>query len=119
VIESTVADDVSLAEPLFPDWVPAEELVLSPELVLVDPELRGRAIVQLPEQRPYAFLDDLRHAPLRTFAVAPSGAAPAREGGFAVAAGAYLLTALVRTCALDLAVFVGVAILVLVASVFS
>jgi hypothetical protein len=84
--------------------------MMSPELALVDPELRARAVAGLPRVRPYAFLEQ-RPAPLVV-------AAPAAPAFRASAAFAYLLVAIARTFAFDAVVFVSVAVCVLLANLF-
>jgi hypothetical protein len=83
---------------------------VSPELALVDPELRARALSVLPRVSPYAFLErpDVEIVPLVP--------APAFRPS---AAAAYVLVALARTCAVNVAVFAGVAALVLLLNLFA
>jgi hypothetical protein len=83
---------------------------MSPELALVDPELRAHAVAGLPHVRPYAFLE-LRPCPIDE----PSPAAPAFRMSAALA---YLLLAIVRTCAFDAVVFASVVACVLLANLF-
>ena len=85
--------------------------MMSPELALVDPDLRAVAIEVLPRVRPYAFLE------LRTIAIdeVPAAAPTLR----ASAVGAYLLVAIARTVAFDAVVFASIAACVLVANLFS
>jgi hypothetical protein len=86
---------------------------MSPELALVDPELRAYAIELLPTVRPYAFLE------LRTLVVdIPVVPAPARTS-YASAALAYLAVAIMRTLAFDAVVFVSIAVCVLLANLFA
>ena len=79
---------------------------LSPELALVDPELRAHAVAGLPRVRAYAFLE-LRDLPVD---VPP--------GFSASAAFAYLLVAIARTVAFDAVVFASVVACVLLANLF-
>jgi hypothetical protein len=81
---------------------PAEAPV-SPELALVDPDLRSRALASLPRVEAFEFLR------LREVALPVARPEPARLA----AALAYLLVALVRTCAFNLCVFASVALVVL------
>jgi hypothetical protein len=86
--------------------------VLSPELALVDPELRARAVAGLPRVQPYAFLE------LRPLPVVEEP--PLRAPTFSIsAAGAYLLLAIARTAAFDAVVFLGVFACVLLANLFA
>ena len=82
----------------------------SPELALVDPELRAYAIEVLPHVRAYAFLE------LRTLPVAEP---PAASTFSMSAALAYLLVAIVRTCLFDAFVFASIAACVLLASLLA
>ena len=82
---------------------------MSPELALVDPELRADAIARLPPIYVNAFLQ-FPAAPIR---VVPS---PARSSPTVSAALAYLIVAIGRTLAFDALVFVSVAALVLLAN---
>ncbi len=79
------------------------DLPFSPELALVDPELRSRALSALPRVEPFEFLR------LRDVPVAVARPEPQRLA----AALAYLLVAIVRTCAFNACVFVSVALVVL------
>lgn len=84
---------------------------LSPELALVDPELRAYAVAVLPTIRPFAFLE------LPPF---PIDEPPASAASFRVSAAlAYLLVAIVRTFAFDAVVFLSVAACVLLANLFA
>jgi hypothetical protein len=98
------------------------ELVVSPELALVDPELRAEALARLPRLRPYEFLERQREPlPEPPWFFAPSPAAPyvPPRPNVAVAAAAYLAAAILRTCAFNALVFVGVAAVVLLVNVFA
>ncbi|HET7127816.1 MAG TPA: hypothetical protein VFJ93_01925 [Gaiellaceae bacterium] len=79
---------------------------MSPELALVDPELRAYAVAGLPHVRAFSFLE-LRDLPV-------DEAPPSFR---ASAAFAYLLLAIMRTAAFDAVVFASVAACVLLASV--
>lgn len=89
---------------------------VSPELALVDPDLRALAIAALPTVRPFAFLE---HPP-PVFVDAPvvpvivSHSTPRFQ-----AAAVYLVVALARTLVVNAAVMVGIAALVLVLSLFA
>jgi hypothetical protein len=80
--------------------------VVSPELALVDPELREHALAVLPRVEPFEFLH-LRDIPLQEHA---------RKARRLAAALAYLLVAIVRTCAFDACVFASVTAVVLLLS---
>jgi hypothetical protein len=83
---------------------------ISPELALVDPDLRAYALAALPSVRPFAFLE------LRPVSIPePRAVAPAFHVSAALA---YLALAIWRTVAFDAVVFAGVAAVVLIASVF-
>ncbi|HST14093.1 MAG TPA: hypothetical protein VLJ44_04470 [Gaiellaceae bacterium] len=82
---------------------------LSPELALVDPDLRADAIARLPPVYVNAFLE---FPPLPV--AAPSVRTPSFQLGAALA---YLAIAIARTVAFDAVVFAGVAALVLLVSV--
>ena len=82
---------------------PSEAPAVSPELALVDPELRARALAALPRVEPFDFLR-LRDLSLPTRA----------EVRRSAAALAYLAIALVRTCVFNAFVFGTVVILVAV-----
>jgi hypothetical protein len=85
--------------------------MLSPELALVDPELRAYAVAVLPPIRPFAFLD------LPPFPIdEPPTAAPSVRVSAVLA---YLVVAIVRTCAFDAVVFASVAACVLLANLFA
>jgi hypothetical protein len=88
--------------------VHALDSAVSPELALVDPELRARAVGDLPHVEPFDFLR-LRDLPVE----------PPREARPALAALAYVAVALLRTCAFDAVVFAAVTCIVLVLSLFS
>ncbi|HET7647371.1 MAG TPA: hypothetical protein VFK17_02310 [Gaiellaceae bacterium] len=109
--------DAWLAPPVLPRPLPDQALVLSPELALVDDELRAEAIALLPELRPYEFLE-LRDPPpdQEWLYVEPLIAyrATPRQPNLAVAAGAYLAAAVLRTLAFNLAVFACIALVVLI-----
>jgi hypothetical protein len=86
---------------------------MSPELALVDPELRADAIARLPPIYVNAFLE---------FPASPVVVPAAPVGGLGFrpsAALAYLLLSLARTFVFEVLVFASVALLVLVASLFS
>jgi hypothetical protein len=83
---------------------------LSPELALVDPELRAYAVAVLPRIQPFAFLE-LPPLPIDKPSAAPSVRVSAVL--------AYLAVAIVRTCAFDVVVFVSVAACVLLANLFA
>lgn len=85
---------------------------VSPELALVDPELRATAIAGLPGIRPFAFLDD---PPLAV--VVPL--VPARRAPLPRAVAAYLAIAVARTVVLNVAVLFGIAALVLIINFFA
>jgi hypothetical protein len=68
---------------------------ISPELVLVCPELRQQALALLPERDPYAFLAAVAAAPPTARAAAVESGKPA----LATAAAAYFLVALGRSVA--------------------
>jgi hypothetical protein len=87
---------------------------VSPELALVDPALRSAAIAGLPDVRPFAFLEHAT-APVAALAVPARDAIPSR----AFAAGAYLLIAVARMCAVNAAIFAGIAALVFVINLFA
>jgi hypothetical protein len=96
-----------------------EALVVSPELALVDAELREKALALLPELRPFQYLEQLREPaslPPEWFYVEPvfEDRAPGPRPKLAVAASAYLAAAILRTVAFNLLVFGCVALLVLV-----
>lgn len=86
---------------------------MTPELALVDPELRADAIAELPPIYVNAFLE---------FPDAPVFAVPVaqhRQPSLASAALAYLLLAVARTVVFEAAVFAAVAVLVFLASLFA
>jgi len=77
---------------------------MSPELALVDPELRAEAVARLPPIYVNAFLD-VRARPIE------------QRPSFSLSAVlAYLLLAVVRTVVFEVAVFIGVFAVVLLAS---
>ena len=82
---------------------------MSPELALVDPELRAHAVAGLPPVRAFAFLE------LRLLSI-DEAAAPSFRASAAVA---YLLLAIVRTCVFDALVFASVVACVLLANLFA
>jgi hypothetical protein len=93
--------------------------VVSPELALVDAELRSEALALLPEVQPFDFLERLpRTEPveLEWFTVGPSveDRAGERSPPFLVALAAYVAGAVFRTVAFNVAVFVCITLLVLV-----
>jgi hypothetical protein len=117
VIPSTI--DAWVAPPALPRPLAEQELLVSPELALVDDELRGDAIALLPEVRPYEFLDRLRAAAVREpdwLVAEPSFEQwlPPRRTTLGVAIAAYLATAVVRTLAFNVVVFACIALIVLV-----
>jgi hypothetical protein len=80
---------------------------MSPELALVDPELRAMAVASLPPIYVNAFLD-VRARPTE------------RRPSFSPAAAlAYLLLAVVRTAVFEVAVFLAVFAVVLLASLIA
>jgi len=82
---------------------------MSPELALVDPELRAEAVARLPPVYVNAFLE---------FPRLPVAAPTVRAPGFRLSAAlAYLALAIARTAAFDAVVFACVAVLVFLASV--
>jgi hypothetical protein len=84
---------------------------ISPELVLIDPELRAYALAALPPVREFGFLD------LRRI---PNQQAPAVAPTFHISAAlAYLALAIGRTIAFDAVVFACVAAVVLLTSLFA
>jgi hypothetical protein len=82
---------------------------MSPELALVDPELRAEAVARLPPIYVNAFLE---FAPAPPVPAVPRRPAPTR----ASAALTYLALALVRTFVFEAAIFAAIAIVVLLAS---
>jgi hypothetical protein len=99
-----------------------EPIVLSPELALVDPELRaiGVAILVYEEQRRPAATPAPRLEPVVASypAPVPAGAArrPATRRGLVLAAGAYLASTAARVLVLDALFVVAVGALVLALS---
>ena len=93
-----------------------ETLVVSPELALVDAELRDEALALLPAVRPFGFLDRPLGASFppewHDREPAPDHREP--RPGLAVAAAAYAVGAILRTLAFNLVVFAAVALVVLV-----
>jgi hypothetical protein len=85
---------------------------VSPELVLVDPDLRATAIAALPSVRAFAFLE---HPP--SFLDQPTLLAPSRSR--VRAAAVYFVVALARTLVVNAAVLVGVAAVVLILNLFA
>jgi hypothetical protein len=85
---------------------------MSPELALVDPELRADAVARLPPTYVNAFLE---------FAPAPSALAVARRpvAPKLSAVLAYLVLALARTFVFEAAVFAVVALVVLLTSLIA
>ena len=84
---------------------------LSPELALVDPQLRAHAVSVLPPIRPFAFLE------LPPFPIdEPQTAAPSVRVSAVLA---YLLVAIARTFVFDAFVFASVAVCVLLANLFA
>lgn len=83
--------------------------MMSPELALVDPELRAYAVAGLPPVRPFSFLE-LRDLPVDD---------PPSSSFRASAALAYLLVAVARTVAFDAVVFASVFACVLLANLFA
>ncbi len=82
---------------------------VSPELALVDPDLRATAIAGLPAVQPYAFLD---------FPALPPVVVVPRVSRVRAAA-VYTGISLVRTLAVNAAVLVGIAVVVLVINLFA
>jgi len=81
---------------------------MSPELALVDPELRADAVARLPRIYVNSFLE---------FPPLPAAVPTARRPGFSLGAAlAYLVFSIVRTAAFDAVVFAAVALLVFLAS---
>ena len=80
---------------------------MSPELALVDPELRAAAVASLPPIYANAFLE-LRDLPVER-----------RQSVRASAALAYLILAVVRTVVFDATVFAAVFVAVLVANLLA
>ncbi len=78
---------------------------MSPELALVDPELRADGIARLPPIYVNAFLE-----------ARPVVVAPRRGSPRGAAAASYLLLAIVRTLVFEAAVFAAVFAAVLIAS---
>jgi len=83
---------------------------MSPELALVDPELRADAVARLPPIYANAFLD------FPALPVEPRPAPRAAAAPRASAALAYLALALARTFVFEAAVFAAVAVVVLLIS---
>ncbi len=87
---------------------------MSPELALVDPELRAEAVARLPPIYVNAFLD------FPEVAVSPAVEPAVRTMGFRPSAVlAYLALSITRTALFDLVVFASVFALVLLASAIS
>lgn len=82
---------------------PLEAEVFSPELALVDDELRVLALAELPSVEPFEFLQ-LRDLP------APAEPRAARRF---TAGLVYLVVAILRTCVFNACVFASVALVVL------
>ena len=107
--------------PVPPGHSPANRTrVLSPELALVDPELRREALALLPALRPYDFLER-RPLDAARLEPQPPAASPVveRSAGrsrpvLAVAVAAYLASAILRTAAFELALFACIALVVFV-----
>ena len=92
------------------------ESVVSPELMLVDPELRRlAALAGEPVTEPEPEPERAEFAPKPVFE--DDGRRDDRERGFPATAGAYVLRASLRTAAIDLAFFVLLACIVLLISV--
>lgn len=85
---------------------------MSPELALVDPELRANAVASLPPIYANAFLE-LRDLPVEHRSSAPPSIRPS------AAVAAYLLLAVVRTVVFDATVFAAVFAAVLLANLFA
>jgi hypothetical protein len=85
---------------------------MSPELALVDPDLRAEAVASLPPIYVNAFLEFTPAPPVLQVRRRP---APSR----ASAALAYLVLALARTVVFEAAVFAAIAVVVLVASLLA
>jgi hypothetical protein len=85
--------------------------MMSPELALVDPELRADAVARLPPIYVNSFLE------FRPFQVAaPVNRTPAFRPSAALT---YLVLSIARTLAFDAIVFAAVAVLVLLASLLA
>ncbi len=84
---------------------------VSPELALVDPDLRALAIAALPAVRPYAFLEH----PAVPLVVAPTTRRRSRTPRLRAAA-VYFVVALARTLTVNVAVLLGIGVLVLILS---
>jgi hypothetical protein len=84
---------------------------MSPELALIDPELRAEAVARLPPIYVNAFLE-FRPGPVEVSALSAPRFRPS-------AALAYLVLSIARTVVFDAIVFASVAVLVLLASVAS
>lgn len=111
--------DAWLASPRLPHPLADQALLVSPELALVDDELRRDAIALLPEVRPFAFLELREEAPAEPewFYLEPLAEyrrPEPKRPSLAVAAGAYLAAAILRTVAFNVVVFAGISLLVLV-----
>src|SRR4051794_32208270 len=92
------------------------ESVVSPELMLVDPELRRLANLAAEPTREPEFEPEPERSPIDP-EVSPTFEGGGRRGdrrSFPATAGAYVLRASIRTAAIDLAFFVVLAIIVLV-----
>jgi tetratricopeptide (TPR) repeat protein len=79
--------------------------LLSPELALVDPELRLQAVAGLPELAPFDFL----RFKVALLPECPAPAAPSRRSSLPVAAAAYVVAAVVRVIVFDGMFFLAVA----------
>ena len=116
MIPSTI--DAWVAPPALPRPLADQALLVSPELALVDDELRSEAVALLPEVRPFEFLERRPEVAFQPdwLYVEPvvEHPRPRRRPGFAVGLVAYLVSAIVRTMAFDLLVFLCVALVVLV-----
>ena len=86
---------------------------MSPELALVDPELRAHAVASLPPIYVNAFLE------VRPSASPPPRPVERRRSVSPSAALAYLLIAVVRTLLFEVVVFAAVFAVVLIANVFA
>jgi hypothetical protein len=84
---------------------------MSPELALIDPELRAEAVARLPPIYANAFLE-FRPRPVEVSALSAPRFRPR-------AALAYLVLSIARTVVFDAIVFASVAVLVLLASAFA
>ena len=80
---------------------------MSPELALVDPDLRADAVARLPPIYVNAFLEGPPRALEKHASIRPTAAL------------AYLAVAIVRTCVFDAILFASIATCVLLANLFA